>query len=67
MEEENEGSEVPLRMEYAVILKFKGGNSASVDIILKARLEVRASVCSVLAGPVVSAGVQISVQLEVGR
>lgn len=56
-----------LCMECAVILKFKGGNSASVDIILKARLEVRASVCSVFACPVASKAVWISVQLEVGK
>lgn len=49
----------------AVILKFKGGdNCASVDIFLKASLEVRAS-ASVFAFPVESAGVQSSVQREV--
>lgn len=45
-------------MECAVIIKFKEG-TASVDIILKARLEVRASVCSMFAFPVASEGVQI--------
>lgn len=41
-------------MEREVVLKLKGGSSASVDIVLKARLEVGASVCSVFAFPNVS-------------